>query len=90
VVGLGQKGDDGDTGVTTDDGDLLSGGVGALDLGDEARGADDVQSGNTEEALGVVDAGGLEDLGDDGDGGVDLTGYILLAGMHGSNDCLDC
>jgi hypothetical protein len=72
VVGLGQKGDDGDTGVTTNDGDLLGGGVGGLDLGDEARGTDDVQGGDTEEALGVVDTGGLVDLGDDGDGGVDL------------------
>jgi hypothetical protein len=59
--------------VATDDGDVLGGGVGVLELGDEARGTDDVEGGDTEEALGVVDALGLEDLGGDGDGGVDLT-----------------
>ena len=72
MVGLREQRDDGDTGVTADDGDGLVGGVGALDLGDEAGGTDDIEGGDTEEALGVVDALGLEDLGDDGDGGVDL------------------
>ena len=74
VVGLGQQGDDGDTGVTTDNGDLLARGVGALGLGDEARGADHVKGGHTEQALGVVDTLGLVDLRHDGDGGVDLSG----------------
>ena len=72
VVGLGKERDDGDTGVTTDDGDELVGGVGLLDLGDEAGSTDNVKSGDTEETLGVVDAAGLEDLGNNGDGGVDL------------------
>jgi hypothetical protein len=72
VAGLGEEGNDGGAGVTTNDGDVLSGGVGALELGDEARGTDNVEGGDTEEALGVVDALGLEDLGGDGDGGVDL------------------
>ena len=58
--------------MTTDNGDVLAGGVAVLDLGDEAGGADDVEGGDTEEALGIVDALGLEDLGGDGDGGVDL------------------
>lgn len=58
--------------MATDDGDFLVGRVGGLDLGDEAGGTDDIKGGDTEEALGVVDALGLEDLGDDGDGGVDL------------------
>ena len=74
VVALGEEGNDGDTGVAADDGDVLVLGVGVLDLGDEAGGADDVEGGDTEEALGVVDAGLLEDLGDDGDGGVDGVG----------------
>lgn len=74
VVGLGQERDDGHTGVATDDGDLLVGRVGGLDLGDEARGTDDIKSGDTEEALGVVDALGLEDLSDNGDGRVDRVG----------------
>jgi hypothetical protein len=72
VAGLGEEGNDGGAGVTTNDGDVLSGGVGALELGDEARGTDNVEGGDTEEALRVVDALGLEDLGGDGDGGVDL------------------
>lgn len=72
VVGLGEEGHDGHAGVATDDGDFLVGRVGGLDLGNEAGGTDDIKGGDTEEALGVVDALGLEDLGDDGDGGVDL------------------
>jgi hypothetical protein len=72
VVGLREQGDDGHTGVATNDGDSLAGGVGLLDLGDEARGTDDIKGGDTEETLGVVDTAGLVDLGDDGDGGVDL------------------
>ena len=76
VVGLRQQGNDGHTGVTTDNGDGLVGGVGLLDLGDEARGADNVQGGDTEQTLGVVDATGLVDLGDDGDGRVDLIELI--------------
>jgi hypothetical protein len=63
--------------VATDDGDVLAGGVGALQLGDEAGSADDIEGGDTEEALGVVDTLGLEDLGGDGDGGVDL--WLLIA-----------
>lgn len=72
VAGLGQEGDDGSAGVTTDDGDVLAGGVGVLQLGDEAGSADNVEGGDTEQALGVVDTSLLEDLGGDGDGGVDL------------------
>lgn len=48
VVGLGEEGNDGDTRVTTDNGDLLVGGVSALELGDEARSTDDVKGGDTE------------------------------------------
>lgn len=72
VVGLGEERDDGDAGVATDDRDELLRGIGVLNLGDEARSTDDVKGGDTEDALGVVDTLGLEDLGDDGDGGVDL------------------
>jgi hypothetical protein len=59
--------------VTADNGNVLAGGVGALDLGDEAGGTDNVEGGDTEETLGVVDTAGLVDLGNDGDGGVDLS-----------------
>jgi hypothetical protein len=72
VARLRQEGDDGCARVATNDGDVLAGGVGVLELRDEARGTDDVEGGDTEEALGVVDTLGLEDLGGDGDGGVDL------------------
>jgi hypothetical protein len=72
VAGLGEEGHDGGAGVAADDGDVLAGGVGGLQLADEAAGADDVEGGDAEEAAGVVDALGLEDLGGDGDGGVDL------------------
>jgi hypothetical protein len=81
VAGLGEERDDGSTGVATDDGDVLVGGVGVLDLRDEARGADDVKGGDTEEALGVVNALGLEDLGADGDGRVDLCTVSLSSHM---------
>jgi len=79
VSGLGQQGNDGHTGVATNNGDLLGGGVGLLDLGDEARGADNVQGGDTEQALGVVDTSLLVNLSDDGDGGVDLSKILEKA-----------
>jgi hypothetical protein len=72
VAGLRQEGDDGGARVAADNGDVLAGGVAVLELRDEARGTDDVEGGDTEQALGVVDALGLEDLGRDGHGGVDL------------------
>lgn len=72
MVGLGDQWDDGDTGVTTNNGDLLISWVGVLDLRDEARGTEDVKGGNTEDTLGVVDVLGLEDLGNNWDGRVDL------------------
>ena len=72
VARLGEERDDGGARVAANDGDVLGGGVGVLELRDEARGTDDVESGDTKEALGVVDTLGLEDLGGNGDGGVDL------------------
>lgn len=73
VVGLGEKGNNGDTGVTSDDGHVLVGWVGGLDLGDESGSTDDIEGGDTEQALGVVDTTGLEDLSDNWDGGVNLS-----------------
>jgi hypothetical protein len=58
--------------VTTNDCDVLVGWVGVLELGDKAGSADDIESGDTEKALGIVDAFALVDLGADGDSGVDL------------------
>lgn len=74
VAALAEQRDDGLAGVATDDNDVLVGGVGVLVLGDEAGGADDVKGGDTEETLGVVDTGLLQDLGGDGNGAVDRVG----------------
>lgn len=83
VVALAEEGNDSDTRVTADDGDVLILGVSALDLRDEAAGADNVEGSDTEEGLGVVDALGLEDLGADGDGGVDGVGDDEELGLGG-------
>ena len=56
------------------DSDVLVCGVGALVLADETGGADDVESGDAEEAGWVVGACGLEDFGADGHRGVDGVG----------------
>ena len=72
VAGLGNKRNDGNTRVTTNDSDILIGRVGALDFADEAGGSNDIKSGDTEKSLGIIDALALVDFGDDGDGGVDL------------------
>lgn len=64
--------------------------LGAGDLGDEGLGADDVEGGDTEEALGVEDTLGLKDLGGDGDGGVDGVGDDEDEGLGGDiGDDLD-
>lgn len=78
VVGLGEQRDDGDSGVATNNGDGLLGGVGLLNLGDEAGGTDDIEGGDTEETLRVVDTLGLEHLGDNGDGRVYLVVTLAL------------
>lgn len=86
VAGLGEKGNNGSARVTTDNGDVLVGRVRALDLGDEARGTDNVEGGDTEDAAGVVDTSSLEDLGGDGDGRVDGVGDDQDVGI-GSSLC---
>lgn len=83
VVALGEEGNNGDTRVTTNNGDLLVLGVSVLDLGDETRSTDDIEGGDTEEGLGVVDALVLVDLGADGDGGVDGVGDDEELGLGG-------
>ena len=59
-------------GVATDDGDVLVGGIGVLDLRNEPRRTNNIERGDTEDTLGIIDALRLEDLGGDRDGGVDL------------------
>lgn len=69
---LAEERNDGLAGVATDDGDNELLGVAlASDLGNEGLGTDNVEGGDTEEALGVEDALGLEDLGGDGDSRID-------------------
>lgn len=48
--------------MAANDCDLLVRGIGVFDLRDEAGSTDDVEGGDTEEALGIVDTLGLEDL----------------------------
>lgn len=74
LTSLGEKGNNGDTGVTTDDSDLNILGVLALDLRDETRGTDNIKGGDTEKTLGVVDTSLLEDLSEDRNSGVDRVG----------------
>lgn len=69
--GLGEERDDGDTRVTTDNGDLDVLGVLALDLTEESGSSDNVEGGDTKDPLLVKDALLLVDLGEDGDGRVD-------------------
>jgi hypothetical protein len=83
VVALAEEGNNGDTGVTTNDGDLLVGRVGSLDLANESGSTNDVEGGDTEQALGVVDTTGLVDLGADRDGRVDGVGNDEQAGFGG-------
>jgi hypothetical protein len=78
VARLRDQWDDRDTGVTTNDCDVLVGWVGVLDLGDKAGGTDNIESSDAEEALGIVDAFALVDLSADGDSGVDLENISLV------------
>lgn len=62
--------------MTTDNGDLLVRRIGTFDFGDEARGPNDIKSGNTKETLWIVDTFRLENFGADWDSGVDLKDSI--------------
>ena len=79
---LTEEGNDCDTRVTTDNGDLLILGIRALELADEAASTDNIEGSDTEETLGVVDTTGLEDLSADGDGGVDGVGDDEEVGLR--------
>jgi hypothetical protein len=73
--GLAEERNNGLTRVTTNDGDGQALGVGlANDISDKGLCSDNVEGGDTEEALGVEDVLGLENLGRDGDCGVDGVG----------------
>ena len=61
--------------MTANDGDVeVLGVLLADDLGNEGLGTDNVECGDTEQLLGVEDTSGLEELGGNGDGGVDRVG----------------
>lgn len=76
VARLRKQWHNGDARVATNYGDVLIGGVGPLDFGDESRGTDNVEGGDTKQTLGVVDSLALVDLGADGDGRVDLVSVL--------------
>ena len=80
---MGEKWHNGDTRVTSDNNDVLVYGVGALDLADEARRAHNIEGGNTEETLRVVDTSLLEDLSNNGNGTVDGVGDDKDFGIRG-------
>lgn len=73
-AGLGEKGNDGNTRVTSDDGDVGVLGLRSLDLGQKGGRPDNVEGGDTKQPLGVKDTLLLQDLGEDGDGRVDGVG----------------
>lgn len=58
--------------MAADDGNVLVRRIGILELRDEAGRTDDIESGDTKETLGVVDACCFEDLGADRNSGIDL------------------
>jgi hypothetical protein len=73
-TGLRKERDNGDTRVTTDNGDLDILGVRTLDFRNETRGTDNIKSGNTIETLGVENTSLLEGFSENRDGGVDRVG----------------
>jgi hypothetical protein len=74
LASLREKGNNGDTRVTTNDSDLHILGVLTLNLRDETRGTDNIKGGDAEKTLGVVDISLLEDLSEDRNGRVDRVG----------------
>ena len=69
--------------MSTNNDDILINWVGFLDLRDETGSANNIEGGNTEQALGVVDSLGLEDLGYDWDSRVDRVGDDEDVGIWG-------
>lgn len=61
-LALRDQGNDGHTGVSSDDGNIDLGGVQALSLSNEGIGADNVQGGDSENPVGVVHTSLLEHL----------------------------
>ena len=50
VSALGEKRNDGDTGVSSDDGNVLFLGIGVFQFGNKSRGPDNIQSGNSKQS----------------------------------------
>ena len=78
-----EKRNDGNTGVTSNNDNVLINWVGLLDLGNESGSADNIESGNTEELLWVVNSLGLEDLSNDWNGAVNWVGNNEDFGIRG-------
>lgn len=82
---LAEERNDGLAGVPTDDGDNELLGVAlASNLSNEGLGTDNIEGGDTEEALGVKDTLGLEDLGGNGNSRVDRVGDDEDEGVGGN------
>lgn len=94
-LSLAEQRNDGLAGVTTNDGDVeVCGVLLASDLSNEGLGTDNIECGDTEKLLGVEDTSGLEDLGGDGNCGVDGVGDdkdVCLGAVLGNalNEALD-
>ena len=58
--------------MATNDCNGLIGWVGSLEFGNKSRGTDNIEGGDTEETLGIVDTFGLVNFGANGDCRVDL------------------
>jgi hypothetical protein len=81
IAGLRKQRNNGSARVATNHGDVLVRWVGILKFRDESASTNDIEGGNTKEAPWVVDTPGLENLGGNWDGGVDLrsVSYICNA-----------
>lgn len=83
--GLAEEGHDGLARVATNDGDGEVLGIGlANDFSDECLSTNDIERGDTEQALGVEDSLGLKNLSSDGDSRVDGVGDDQDVGFGGN------
>mmetsp|Transcript_34807 Transcript_34807/g.62611 ORF Transcript_34807/g.62611 Transcript_34807/m.62611 type:complete len:358 (-) Transcript_34807:71-1144(-) len=80
--GLGEKGEDGNTSVTTDDGDVNGANIKTLRLSVEGLSADNIEGGNTHDLALVVDTELLKGLSSDRNSGVNRVGDDVKDGAR--------
>jgi hypothetical protein len=83
LSGLRKDGNDGNTRVSTDDGNVGFSGEGTGNGGEEGGGSNDVEGGDSEETFGVIDTSVLEDFSANGNGGVDRVGNYTNSSFGG-------